>query len=134
MVNIIVVIGVATSAVLFAWTWNPTCLVPLLAGLVYLVARAVEKRLRASSGQTDSDLDKQVQEYKSLMFTIGMGPAFLLLAMHSFFANGWNTSGVMCGVCSIFFFGLWAYRKGGWKKASPTRAADPDAAVDRPRD
>jgi hypothetical protein len=129
-----IVAGCGACAVFYVWTWNPVYLVPLLTGVLFLAARAVEKRLQSAGRRGGPEFDRKVKEWQFRTFPIVMGTIALVLAADSFFTNGWTPSGVLLGACSLYFLGLWACRKARRQTPPPGRGVEPRGEAGRPRE
>ena len=80
------------AAALYAWTWNPVCLVPLVSGLIALGAYLLRTRLEVSARLTDLEYDRKVKEAQFRFLVPGLAVLSLVLAWCFLVTDGWNWS------------------------------------------
>src|SRR5438876_9764111 len=88
IMKILIAVVCAAFGVMYAWTWNPVFLVPLVSGLIALVASCLRTRLEASARLTDPDYDRKVKEAHFRYSFPCFGILFLAAAVYSFFTAG----------------------------------------------
>jgi hypothetical protein len=112
MRSVIVTFCVAIPLV-FVVTWKPVVLVPLISGLIALVAYCLKTRGEASARLTDPDYDRKMKEATFRFVVPGLGAFSLLFALISFVANGWSWSLLWCVAFSLYsvWFSRWGLRQ-----------------------
>jgi len=110
LVKILIAVACAAFGVLYAWTWNHVYLVPLVSGLIALVADCLRTRLEASARLTDPDYDRKVKEAQFRFVVPGLGALSLVFAVTSFVANGFSWS--LLWLVAFSLYSVWWSRWG----------------------
>src|SRR6266851_8846161 len=92
MMKISILALCVVAAALLVLTWNPVCLVPLVAGLIAQGAYCLKTRLEVSARQTDPDYDRKVKEWQFRIVPPLIGVGCFVIAATSFFPGGWSWS------------------------------------------
>jgi hypothetical protein len=102
----------AVDAALFVFTWNPVCLIPLVAGLIAFGAHCLKTRMEATARQKDPDYDRKVKEWQFRIVPPLVGAGCLVIAASSFFKGGWGWSVLLwaAGGFYCFWFARWGVR------------------------